>query len=535
MSTNEVHRRARWFWDRSVTIKVFAALLVLTAVFVVVGGTGGIALWRAGNSLQSMSGVTKELQTALAELRSAQARSQLLLYRAVSADPTVRAQLVTQSSSVDEEVAAYRAVVEQYPQADTPQWADFTTRWEAWTAYRDTAVLPAVQAGDQAAFITAMAADQAADPDWAGRPLALAEGHVDAEVSALLAASQAEVRMFLVVLCVSFVVGLALATALAAAVTRDLGRSIRGVHDALVAMADGDLTFPAPVRSQDEAGRMAQALTQAQTKFRNAFTGVVGAADGVSGTAEAIATSNARAAHTTRDTSSQAGHVARSADEVSRHVQVVAAGAQQMGDSIRAIGANADAAARVAAQATEAATATNEQVMALGEASQQIGAVVKVITSIAEQTNLLALNATIEAARAGEAGKGFAVVAGEVKTLAQETARATEDVARKIEAIQGGTHGAVEAIGRISQVVAEVNDYQTSIAAAVEQQAATTAEMSRGVAEAAAASAQIADTISGVAGSADASAAEVGEVDSQVGRLVAYAQDLRTRVAGFRY
>ena len=86
----------------------------------------------------------------------------------------------------------------------------------------------------------------------------------------------------------------------------------------------------------------------------------------------------------------------------------------------------------------------------LGESSAEIGNVVKVITSIAEQTNLLALNATIEAARAGEAGKGFAVVANEVKELAQETAKATEDIARRVLAIQGDTTAAVAAIEEIS-------------------------------------------------------------------------------------
>jgi methyl-accepting chemotaxis protein len=135
----------------------------------------------------------------------------------------------------------------------------------------------------------------------------------------------------------------------------------------------------------------------------------------------------------------------------------------------------------------------------LGESSVEIGKVVKVITSIAQQTNLLALNATIEAARAGEAGKGFAVVANEVKELAKQTAKATEEIGQKIDAIQADTKGAVKAIEEIDAIIHQINEISDSIAAAVEQQTVTTKEIGRSVHEAAGGVDDIAKNIGGVA------------------------------------
>lgn len=203
------------------------------------------------------------------------------------------------------------------------------------------------------------------------------------------------------------------------------------------------------------------------------------------------------------ETATQANVVSAASEEVSKNVQTVATGVEEMNSAVREIAKSASDASRVADQAVQDAQCANETISKLGESSAEIGKVIKVITSIAEQTNLLALNATIEAARAGEAGKGFAVVANEVKELAKETARATEDISSKIEAIQSDTSGAVESIQKIGEVITQVSDISNTIASAVEEQTATATEMSRNVNEAAKGTAEIAHNITSVAQAAE--------------------------------
>ena len=304
---------------------------------------------------------------------------------------------------------------------------------------------------------------------------------------------------------------------------------------ALAAIADGDLTVAPGVTSRDEVGDMARTLIRAQVSLRTTMSGVTETAQAVAAAAEELSAANTQVAAGSEETSTQAGVVAAAAEQVSRNVQTVAAGAEQMGASIQEIAQNANEAAKVANKAIGVVAATNDTITKLGTSSQEIGNVVKTITSIAEQTNLLALNATIEAARAGEAGKGFAVVAGEVKELARETARATEEITRRVEAIQVDTTGAVAAISEISSIIASINDYQLTIASAVEEQTATTNEMSRSVTEAATGSGAIAASITGVADSAATSSEVLAQMGASVEELARMSTDLREKVAAFTY
>jgi uncharacterized protein YoxC len=181
----------------------------------------------------------------------------------------------------------------------------------------------------------------------------------------------------------------------------------------------------------------------------------------------------------------QARDAQEAAGDISSGVTSAAAGAEQMGASISEIARSASEAARVGRTASDLARQTETTVTTLGASSAQIGDVVKVIAAVAEQTNLLALNATIEAARAGEAGRGFAVVANEVKELAQEASRASEEIAQRVQGIQADTAAAVSSIARIAEVVRDMNDHQTTIASAVEEQTAATNELTRSVGAAA--------------------------------------------------
>ncbi len=249
---------------------------------------------------------------------------------------------------------------------------------------------------------------------------------------------------------------------------------------------------------------------------------------------ELIAVSQQMAANA-EETAAQANVASAAAAQVSANVSTVASGAEEMGASIKEIAKSAHEAARVATSAVKVAERTNVTVAKLGESSVEIGNVVKVITSIAQQTNLLALNATIEAARAGEAGKGFAVVANEVKELAKQTAKATEDISRRIEAIQTDTKGAVGAIEQISKIINQINDIQNTIASAVEEQTATTGEISRNVMEAAKGSNEIAHNITGVAQAARSTTEGASDTKRSADELSKMALGLQELVRQFKY
>ena len=304
---------------------------------------------------------------------------------------------------------------------------------------------------------------------------------------------------------------------------------------AVNAAVAGDLIQSVDVRGVDAMGQVGVGLADLLEAFRNSIELFAKAIISVDGASQQLSSVSTEMSATAEETAGQSTSVSAAAEQVARNLQTVAAASEEMTASVSEIAKNAAQAATVATDAVKIAETTNLTIVKLGESSAQIGDVIKLITTIAQQTNLLALNATIEAARAGESGKGFAVVANEVKELAKATASAAEDISRKVETIQADTVGAVDAITRITGVISQINEIANVIAFSVEEQIATTNEISHNVSQAATGGAEIARNIEGVAIAADATAKGASESQKSAIELSEMAGNLKRLVDKFNY
>jgi methyl-accepting chemotaxis protein len=523
--------------DLGVNFKILAAVSVAGVVALTVGIVGLQALGRANDSAQhiyrsNVSGIAE-----VGHVRAAVRQSQLdLANQAISQDAANTARFgqafAADLQNFDTAIDAYSA---GDPAGDPAVIADLRSSWRAWAQLAETKMIPA---GERNAIT-----EWQAIRDRESLPL---QTRIYADIDSLAAAETAEAaaqaeaaksgyESSRTISIAALVVGLLLALGLGVLVARGIVRSLAKVKNVCDSLAAGDLTRTTGLTSRDEPGMMGHALDTAMVKLRQTVSTIDSSASSLASSSEQMSSVTTQIAASAEETTAQAQTVSAAAEEISRSVETVSSGSEEMGASIREISQNATEAARVATDAVAIAAATSVTMNKLGDSSAEIGNVIKVITSIAEQTNLLALNATIEAARAGESGKGFAVVASEVKELAQETASATEDISRRVQAIQNDTTGAVAAIEEISRVIARISDFQTTIASSVEEQTATTAEMNRSVTEAAGGTSEIAENITGVAEAARITGQGVVETQQATGNLARMSGELRALVATFRY
>jgi methyl-accepting chemotaxis protein len=528
----------RRLWaDLSVNLKIMIAITMAGLVALLIGVLGLRALASASDAAQWIYRSNVVGVSALGELKAWINQSRVdMVGHAVYPDAAVKQKFEKSFDAdiieVDTAMAEYEATT---PAASPELVESVKTDWQKFVEIAGQQLFPLSR--DNKIVAWGDVRDEQVTPLISSLRQHLDE--IDAAENAAAAASAADARSAYessrLQSILLLVLGIAASLGLGLMVARGIVRSLARVTTVCEGLADGDLTQRTGLTSRDEPGRMGRALDAAVTRLRDTVSTIGGSAVTLASASEELSTVSAQLQAGAADVAEKAGTASHASENVNVGVQSIAAGAEEMSASITEIASNASDAARVAQEGMSVAERTNNQVAELGAASAEIGDVVRLITSIAEQTNLLALNATIEAARAGELGKGFAVVAGEVKELAQQTAKATEEITERIGAIQVSSDSAATAIGEITQVIQRIGDYTTTIASAVEEQTATTGEMSRSVAEAATSSGEVARTVSGVAEVATATADGARATQQAAVDLTRLAGDLTNLVGGFRH
>ncbi|NIZ90610.1 methyl-accepting chemotaxis protein [Kineococcus rubinsiae] len=519
----------------NVAPKLFAGFGVVCLLLAAVVALGISRLGSAQDDLASMSssGIAGVQSIGTAKTVFSSARIDLLSAALAPDAASTDAALKT----MGDDDAAYDAAWAQYlkssPYSSDADRAKAQDLMAQYRADRET-LLPFVKANDALGFWNARSKTSAPLIKALNAQLdAIATTEQDAAAT-MAAEGASSYRSAVVLMLIIGAAAIAVAVAVAVVISRSIAGPLARTLTVVTGLADGRLDQRVGISSADEVGRVAAALDATMERLSDTMRRITGSAVTLAASSEELSAVATQLSSGAEESSAQTQVVSAATEEISANISTVAAAGEQMTSAIREIAASTSEASATAASAVSAATSAGTTLERLSASSREIGDVVKLITSIAEQTNLLALNATIEAARAGEMGKGFAVVAGEVKELAQQTARATESIITRVNATQTDATEAAAAIAEISEVIARIDGLQATIAAAVEEQSATTSEMVRNVNEVSTGSQEIATNISGIAAAADQTTSGASQTATTAGEVSRAATELNDLVAGFR-
>ncbi len=464
-------------------------------------------------------------------------------------------------SDVDKAVATYSGLIADLPKQQEVL-ATFKVNWPTYVQMHNDIYQKMVDGKpDEASTIL----NKTSQPPFNAVIAALQTGidQINADIAQAQTEAVDDYNQAFVLTAGTVAAGLVLALGALAFVFYGVVRPLHRITAAMGDVASGDLSATIPyANAKNEIGEMASTLkvfrdglmeaerlrvesieAEARNKERlvaervaiaDQFETTMGTlAEGFAHSSSEVADSARNLASTAEETSRQAQAVTGAAETASDNVETVAAGTEELSASVREITAQVTKSADIARNAAGEAQRSSENVKALSASAQSIGEVVELIRAIAEQTNLLALNATIEAARAGEMGKGFAVVASEVKNLAGQTAKATEEIATKIQEMQAATTVTVDSISMIVSTIGTIQEVTQSIAGAVEEQGAATSEIAGNTHKAANGARDVTENISGVGTAAEMTGSAATQLMSLSNALQSQAASLKGEVASF--